>query len=438
MNSRRRETGTVDAMDYLPRLVEPYLADLLTALPAVVVEGPKAVGKTATARRLAKSVIALDDEAERQAMRDDRERITRLAPPLLIDEWQYYPPVWDRVRRSVDEDYSPGRFILAGSATPIKAPKHSGAGRIVHVRMRPLSLAERQLGESAVSLGTVLAGETPAIAGTTPVKIADYAEEIVKGGLPSLRLVGERFRRVAWNGYLAEVLDRDIEELGMTVRRPATLRAWLRSYAGATSTTASYVDILDNATPADTDKPSKTTTLAWREILGRMWLLDPLDAWEDQLGCVTKLAKAPKHHLADPALAAHLLGVTASTLLATPNADGAPFGRSGTLFGALFESLVAMSVRVYAEVAGATVSHLRTRGGDHEVDLIVTRDDGKIVAIEVKSSPDIHDDDVKHLRWLKNMMSVNLVDALVVTTGNAAYRRSSDGIAVVPAVLLGA
>ncbi|MDR1448689.1 MAG: DUF4143 domain-containing protein [Propionibacteriaceae bacterium] len=423
-------------MRYQARVLDQLLAEALTALPAIALDGAKGVGKTATATRLAQSVVELDSEGERQALAEDATRIERLARPLLIDEWQLYPAVWDQVRRAVDRDPSPGRFILTGSATPLLSPKHSGAGRIVHLRMRPFSLAER-LGTWQVSLRDLLGGTRPSLRGDSALAAPDYAEEIVRGGFPALRSVSTKFRGLAWSGYLDEALNRELPELGRPVRRRNTMRAWLRSYAQATSTTASYTDILDNAMPADTDKPVKATALAWREALSDMWLLDPLPPWDDPLHRLSRLAQAPKHHLADPALAAHLLGVDAATLLSGPQPDRSSLPRPGTLFGALFESLVTLSVRVYAEPAGARVGHLRTRNGEHEVDLMVTREDGKVLAVEVKSAPTVGPADVKHLRWLQDRLGSDLVDAVVINTGPAAYRRSVDSIAVVPAALLG-
>ncbi|MDX6590020.1 MAG: uncharacterized protein QOI84_1294, partial [Solirubrobacterales bacterium] len=142
----------------------------------------------------------------------------------------------------------------------------------------------------------------------------------------------------------------------------------------------------------------------------------------------------PKHHLADPALAARLLGVDAEALL-----HGRPAGPAvpsdGTLLGALFESLVTLSVRVYAQHAEARIGHLRTWSGEREIDLIVERG-RSIVALEVKLGQVVDDRDVRHLLWLQKELGDDLADAIVVTTGRAAYRRP-DGIAVVPAALLG-
>jgi predicted AAA+ superfamily ATPase len=147
------------------------------------------------------------------------------------------------------------------------------------------------------------------------------------------------------------------------------------------------------------------------------------------------LTGPPKHHLADPALAASLLGADVGALLSAAPL-GPPLVRDGTLLGALFESLVALSVRTFAQLARARVSHARTKNGDHEVDLIVERRDGRVLAIEVKlvAVPDDHD--VRHLYWLSDRIGADLVDSVVVTAGEHGYRRP-DGIGVVPLALLG-
>jgi hypothetical protein len=170
-------------------------------------------------------------------------------------------------------------------------------------------------------------------------------------------------------------------------------------------------------------------------VLERLFIVDPLPGWKPTNNRIARLGLPPKHHMADPALAARLLGAGAKELL-EGKSPGPSVPRNGTLLGALFESLVTLSVRVYAQAAEARVSHLRTHGGEHEVDLIVERDDGCVVAFEVKLSSSPNDVAVRHLNWLKNQIGDALLDAAVITTGNEAYRRA-DGIAVVPAALLG-
>ncbi|WP_380160018.1 ATP-binding protein [Kineococcus sp. R86509] len=230
------------------------------------------------------------------------------------------------------------------------------------------------------------------------------------------------------------IIDRDFPDLGRAVRNPAPLRRWMSAYAAAVSTSTAYDRLLEAATPGDLDKPAKTTTTAYRDILQRLWFLDPVPAWTPSRNHLARLAAAPKHHLADPAFAARLLGVDAAALAGAEPARRP--GREATLLGQLFESLVTLDVRVYAQAAEARTGHLRLRGGDHEVDLIIERNDGKVVALEVKVAGAVTDADVKHLTWLRGALGENLLDAVVVTTGPEAYRRR-DGIAVVPAALLG-
>lgn len=419
---------------YIPRVIDKELDELFEGLPAISVEGPKGVGKTATAIRRAQTVFSLDRPQTRGLLSADPARLDRSPAPVLIDEWQRFPVVWDLVRRSVDNDNSPGRFLLTGSATPTTAPTHSGAGRIVRVRMRPMALAERELEPQTVSLTELLTGSTPAIGGESKLDLPLYTEEILKSGFPAIRNLPPRARRAQLDGYLDQVVERDFPEQGHIVRRPETLRAWLAAYAAATASTATYNSLLDAATAGESAKPAKTTTTLYRDVLSQLWLLDPVPGWIPSRNPFTRLNQTPKHHLADPALAARLVGATQESLLSGENSI--PLVRDGTLLGSLFESLVALNLRVYAQGVEAKVFHLRSQSGEHEVDFIVERDDHRVVAFEVKLSNTVDDSDVKHLHWLRNKIGSDLLDAAVITTGRYAYRRT-DGIAVIPAALLG-
>ncbi|WP_129664593.1 ATP-binding protein [Phytoactinopolyspora endophytica] len=420
---------------YHQRIVDGELDELLPALAAVAIEGPKGVGKTATAERRADVVYELDDDEQKNLLAADSGQITRSPGTVLIDEWQRYPPVWDDVRRSVDRDPRPGRFILAGSAAPVTSPVHSGAGRIVQVRMRPMSLAERDLDTPTVSLSNLLAGRRDPVAGAASLTLPDYVEEILRSGFPGVRQLPPRARRAQLDGYIARIIEREFQDQGHQVRRPATLRAWLEAFAAATATTAAYNAILDAATPGESDKPAKTTTIAYREVLSQLWLLDPVPGWLPVDNQIARLAQGPKHHLADPALAARLLDLDANTLLAASSTGRRkPHGRA--MVGPMFESLIALSLRVYAQAAEAKVHHLRTRESNHEIDFIITGVGGRIVALEVKVARNVDDKDVAHLHWLRDQVGDLLADAAIITTGTHAYRRA-DGIAVIPASLLG-
>ena len=421
-------------MAYLRRIVDAELDELFAHVPAIALDGPKGVGKTTTAEQRAHGLAKLDSTSVREAIAADPELILGRARPLLIDEWQKVPAVWDVVRRAVDADPAGGQFLLTGSASPRPgATAHSGAGRIGRLRMRPMTLSERGVAEPSVSLAALLTGARPRLDAVCALGLGDYVDEILASGFPALRTLTPRSLRFQLDSYLRNAVDRDVPEQGLNVRKPESMLAWLRAYASATSTTASYTQILDAATPGHADKPARGTAISYRDVLTSLWLLDPVPAWMPTGSPMTRLGQTPKHHLADPALAARLLGLTRDALL---DGEGHSLGpQAGTMLGHLFESLVTLCVRVPAQAAEADVAHMRTRNGDREVDLVVVRDDGRLLAIEVKLANTIDDKDVRNLRWLGEQLGERLLDAVVVNTGPAAYRRP-DGIGVVPLGLL--
>lgn len=422
-------------MEYHPRIVDDLLDELFPHLAALALEGAKAVGKTATAGRRATTTLTLSEPGARAAVSGNPDLVVVADPPVFIDEWQRVPSVWDRVRRAVDDDPVGGRYLLAGSATPPPEVEiHSGAGRIVSLTMRPLAWSERPGAAPTVSLAALASGTRPPVSGATEVDVVGYTEEILRSGFPGIRDLPERARNLQLDSYLARIVDRELVENGMTVRRPAALRAWLAAYASATSTDAGYSTILDAATPGEADKPARQTVAQYRDHLTRIFVLDPVEPWTPAFAPLNRLTKSPKHHLVDPALAARLVGVGAPALL---RGEGRGINRrTGTWLGALFESLVTLSVRVYASTIDATLGHLRTKNTDHEIDLIVQLPDHRVVAIEVKLADHVTTDDVSHLQWLESEIGDRLADKVVVYAGSRAYRRD-DGVAVIPLALLG-
>ncbi len=422
---------------YQRRIIDTALDDLFPHLAAIALEGAKGVGKTATAGQRAHSVLDLADPAQRASATADHDLATRLVPPVLIDEWQLVPSVWDRVRRAVDDDSSGGQFLLTGSAGVAPGVRiHSGAGRIVSFRMRPLSFAERRVSSPTISLSSLLMGDGPGITGSTDVEIADYADEILRSGFPGIRSLPEPARNIQLDSYVARLVDRELAENGVAVRRPTVLREWLAAYGAATSTDAAYTAILDAATPGEQDKPARQTVSYYRDHLARLFILDPVPAWIPSFSPLKRLTRSPKHHLVDPALAARLAGIAKPGLLMGKGDRIKVRSDAGTWLGALFESLVTQSVRVYAESANAQVGHLRTKDAKREIDLVVEAADRSILAVEVKLSGTVDDVDVRHLNWLHDQLGDRVVERLVINTGAHAYRRR-DGVAVVPLALLG-
>jgi len=437
----RAKGGESMAQGYQRRIVDDTLDQLLAGLPAIAIEGAKAVGKTATASRRAHTTLSLDDPQTFDVISANPNAIAELTPPVFLDEWQLVPDLWNRVRHLVDEDpRARGRFLLAGSSGVQPTVRiHSGAGRIVRLVMRPLSLAERGLETPTVSLRALFDSphtndEVHAIDGETHLSLGDYVDEILRSGFPGIRELDDQVRTRAIDSYLERVVEGDLEQMGVSIRRPGALMAWLRAYAAATSGTADYAKILNAATPGEGNKPTRHTVDSYREHLTRVFLLDPLPAWQPSFAPLKRLTLASKHHLVDPALAARLVGVARGGLLVGQGERVA--SDTGSWLGALFECLATQSVRVYAEAHGAQTGHLRTSGGEREIDLIVEDDQRRIVGIEVKLADTVNDGDVRHLHWLKHQLGDRMTDMLVVNTGRFAYRRP-DGVAVVPLALLG-
>lgn len=415
-------------MNYLVRTVDRELDELLTVAPAVAIDGPKGVGKTDTAQRRAETVWMLDDAAQRAVLGADFALSALPAGTVLLDEWQKLPQLWDAVRRQVDSGSEPGRFLLTGFATPVDAVgTHSGAGRILSLRMRPMGPHERGLTIPSVSFEGLLRGTSKRIEGSTQFALRDYATAIAASGFPGIMQLEPRLRRRMLDAYLQRIIDRDLAELGFHVRRPETLRRWLAAYAAASSTTTAYSKLLDATTGGGGAQPAKTTTITYRDHLSQLWMLDPIPGWSPAAGGIRRLQQAPKHQLADPALEARLMDLSEASLVTPAGAHAV---------GSLFESLVALGVRVMAQALEARVNHLRLDSGSREVDLIAEGPDGQILGIEVKLAPDVTVRDVRHLLWLREQVPDRVVDLVVITTGRQAYRRS-DGVAVVPLALLG-
>lgn len=210
---------------YLTRYIDYELDELIEDLSGIAIDGPKGVGKTATASLRSDVVLTLDDVAVRQVVEADAKRQLTVKSVVCVDEWQNYPPVWDTVRRLIDDKVAT-TFLLTGSASPVVGTRtHSGAGRIISLRMRPLSLAERAGTQPTVFIRDLFEREAD-IAGNSDFSLSDYAAAICSTGLPGIYDLSPRARRTAIAGYVTRIIDRDVPEQGGSVRRPDTLRSW--------------------------------------------------------------------------------------------------------------------------------------------------------------------------------------------------------------------
>lgn len=430
-------------MDYFPRIIDAQLQHLLERCPAVVIDGARGIGKTMTGSEHAATVYDMDDPETREDMAGNHRLMLSAPKPIFIDEWLRYPQSMNLVKMVVDKDRTPGQFIMASTPTTSRQRGiHSGALRVADLFMRPMSLAERRICAPTVSLGQLLDGGRDDTAGTSAVTKADYLKQVIRSGFPALHY--ETDDPVAADAYLEGYLSRlpavDMKvAAGRRQRFPAgPVRQWLAAYAQETSRITSFATMRDNAHAGDGETPAEQTAAKYRDLIAELGVIEPLPPWKCLLPLTPPPIKKHMHHLVDPALAAHLLDVKSIPDLLTSDASGV--GPAADIGSQLFQSLVTQSVRVYAEACGAKVRWLRTkkdgRGGEREIDLVVVRNDGRIVAIEVKFGQTIGSRAFRNLRWLRGQIGSHWIDGVVINAGRNAGR-TEDGIAVVPAALLG-
>jgi len=357
---------------YRARIADDELASHLSGAGAVVIEGPRACGKTETARNAAASEALLDSDGNmRRAVSVNPALVLDGATPRLIDEWQVAPAIWNLVRRAVDDRGAAGQFILTGSALPADdVTRHSGAGRFTRLRMRPMSLYESGVSSGSVSLAALLSGQR--IEGVrTETGLADIVDAIAVGGWPGLLGVARDDALRTVRGYIGEIGRVDVGRVDERRRDPAKVRKLLAGLARNVATHVAATTLAADAGgpdgPLDDD-----TVREYLDVLERLMVVENQPAWSPHLRSRRRLRQAPKRHFVDPSLAVAALRATPERLLADLN-----------LLGFLFESLVIRDLRVYAQAADADVLQYRDSKG-LEVDAIVEGLDGRWAAFEVK------------------------------------------------------
>ncbi|MDR1214571.1 MAG: DUF4143 domain-containing protein [Propionibacteriaceae bacterium] len=409
-------------MSYLPRVADAELASRLRRSGAVLIEGPRACGKTELALRAAASVIRVETDPNVTAyMEVDPGRILEGATPRLLDEWQWEPRLWDHVRRAVDDRRTQGQFILTGSATPRDdARRHSGAGRVSPMRLRTMSLWERGKSSGEISWETVRRGEAFR-AEAIPLRLDDLAELVVRGGWPATLdwEVGDASAYV--RDYLTLLADVDINRLSGTRRDPARVRRLLASLGRNVATESSISTIATDVSDADATLHRQTAS-EYLAALERLMITEVQPAWSTALKDSATLRRSPRWHFADPSLAAAAMGATVEKLVREPKT-----------LGNLVESLAVHDLRVYAAGSDGQVFHYRDSIG-REIDAVIQYPDGW-VACEIKLGPGAVDAAAHSLtRAVASVdtQSVGEPDALVIITGTGPGYRRPDGIAVIP------
>lgn len=409
-------------MAYRARVIDGELAQSLQSIGAVVIEGPKACGKTETARQAAKSEVRLDvDQTARQAIAVDPSLVLDGPTPRLIDEWQMEPDIWNHVRRAVDDRGQPGQFILTGSAVPQDdASRHTGAGRFIHLRMRPMTLSETGHSTDLISFADVIGGKS--VSCPEPgLTVRDLAQRVAIGGWPGHLGLNAAQAQRAMQGYLQDVCTVDVRRIDGVRRDPKSVMRLIRSLARNVACPATLQSLVADANGKDGAMKVETVR-GYLDVLSRLLITDDVSAWKPDLRSRTRLRAASIRHLADPALAVAAAKASPARLLTDLN-----------WFGLLFESMVVRDLRVYAEALGAQVFHYRDESG-LEADVIIEMPDGRWAAFEVKlgASAAIVDAAAANLLDLRDKVNAASPLALGVITATGYGIVRKDGVLQIP------
>lgn len=405
--------------NYVPRIVDQELGEAIREHPALLLVGPRGAGKTTTARRHASSIVRLDSPAEAAAFVADADAaLTSFDEPVLLDEWQAVPEVLAAVKRAVDDDRRPGRFVLTGSAH-LEAETWPGTGRLVRLPMHTLNRRElvgRAAGPNPIDV--IAAGDalSLAVAGSAPT-LPDYVCLALRGGFPEAAIeLGGRGRQRWLASYLEQLITRDAA--GLSGRDPARLARYFEVLALNTA------GIVSNATIYEAANVDKKTADAYDRLLSDLFVLDVVPAWFTNR--LARLVKTPKRYVADPSLVGAALRIDLEGVL-----------RDGDLLGRLLDTFVAAQLRpeLAASAGRPRLFHVREKNGRHEVDLLAEFGVGRVVAIEVKATAAPNRGDAAHLEWMRDSLGELFLAGVVFHTGPSAFALT-DQIAALPIAAL--
>ncbi|MEC4175233.1 DUF4143 domain-containing protein [Adlercreutzia sp. R7] len=422
--------GRLKPQGYLPRQIDTLVERRLAEFGAVEIRGTRWSGKSWTSRAFAESVVRIDEGI---ALFEEDPALALLGErPHAIDEWQDVPAIWNHVRHAVDDAANaPGQYILTGSSTPPEKGKlHSGAGRISRIRMRTMTLAERGVSNGAVSLSGLFDGSFAPAANS--VTLEDYAGIICHGGWPALLGASDERAQGTIGEYLDLLFDVSMKKMG---RDPVLARRVAVALARNVGTAATLKTLCDDAAAGDR-APTEETVAAYLADFSLNYFLDELPGWDAPVRSRSRVRTKPKRYFDDPSMAASLLSVDSSRLLA-----------DGQLFGVLFESLCYHDLAVYASLlpaAGAAPVRYYADADGLEVDLVIELRDGRWAAFEVKMGESKVDAAAKSLNRLRAKIAANPAArnkepeflAVLVAAGSYARRRKEDGIYVIPLATL--
>ena len=410
---------------YKPRLIDGKIAKYMDLFGALSIEGPKWCGKTWTALNHAKGVVYMldpeNDYANREAARLNPASILTGEKPLLVDEWQEVPAIWDAVRFASDRTMEKGQYLLTGSVTPQKGSfSHSGAGRIGRIRMRTMSLYESGDSSGRISLVDLFAGAVihPDISKLTQDRLLNL---MIRGGWPANTTSSVDDAGILPDQYIAALAETDISNADNTRRNPALVLHLLAAVA-RTNVTSAKLNTITADVQARFGDVTRQTVSDYLSALSRLYVIEEIPQWFPELRDKQRLRKAPKRMLADPSIAVSALRAGSSELARDPRT-----------LGLVFENLCLRDLLVYADMIGAKLSHYHDQNG-LEVDAIVELHT-QWAAIEVKLGAHRVDEGAEALKRLQAKLVAKGAVApsfLAVVTGGGPLFTRDDGIHVIP------
>lgn len=385
-----------------------------------MITGPRATGKTTTAARHATGLARLDRPREAAVFEADPDAaLSAYEEPILLDEWQEVPSVLGAVKRAVDSDPRPGRFILTGSVrADLEAKTWPGTGRVVRLPMYGLTVGELEDRLDRGSFIDRLAAGDGVSVESNPPDLRGYIDLSLRSGFPEAALApGVRGRRRWLEGYVDQLLTRDAPAIEPR-RDPARLRRYLEAYA------LNSAGIVSDAALLRAAGINGRTATAYERLLTNMFVIEPMPPWSSNR--LRRLSRSPKRYFVDPAVPMAALRLDTDSVL-----------RDGDLLGRLLDTFVAAQLR--AESASAETRprlfHLREEHGRREVDLLAEIGGRDVLAFEVKATSAPSRDAVRHLRWLRERLGERFLAGILFHTGPAVLELD-EGIIAAPIAAL--
>lgn len=418
---------------YFPRYLDDILEEMLTYVGAVLIVGPKWVGKTTTAERHAKSILKMQDpdmiKSYLATVEIKPSILLQGETPRLIDEWQVAPIIWDAVRAKVDEIGKTGLFILTGS-TSIDRSKimHSGTGRIARLMMYPMSLYESNDSNGKISLTALFDNKKIDIDGIkSNLSIEDLILTACRGGWPTTLDKDKKSSIMIAKLYLDNICEEDCSSVDGVKRDPRRMRTILSSYARNISTLASGKTLLDDVSANDINMDSRTLK-SYLTALEKLYVIEEVPAWCPNIRSASAIRSSNKREFIDPSIAVAALNLSPELLLHDLNT-----------FGFIFETLCIRDLKVYSYKLGGSVSYYHDKYG-LEADCVLHLNDGRCALIEFKLGGKQIDEGAKHLLKIKELIlkankenkNIKEPDLLMVITGGEMAYTRKDGVRVVP------